>query len=305
MEKLGIQTYNKFLGVYDADDAWEVPKAEGAIALKTCTNMDINKNYKLKFRPGQTLVLAGNYRNLWSNGSIFFATKDNNLYRIYPEQAYNTELLYTGINEDQLSYANVGDLIYITNNSIILAYENNVIRALRSPNRTYRGKMPAGHLIELFKSRMFIAKEVDSKHLLIQSEAANYEQYDERDDTSFQAFTEKLTMLSAVGDGLFVSSDRTYFLNGSNLSQMRMTRVDDYKAIPGTARKIRGVTVKGEYYSDAVIWESESGICIGGNGGKFTNLTEGRKDVSSATIGASYINISGEITQFVVNTKGG
>ena len=304
MNKTDIITYNKFLGVYRIEDPLLISKIKDAIALKTATNFDITKSFQLRSRDGRTLVLSGNYKNLWSNGSIYLATKNSMLYRIYPGSIFTEALLYMSILEDQVDYANIGDLIYITDNNQVLVFDTNTIRPLRSTTRYYKAPMPGGHLIELYKSRMFIAKEVSNKHLIIQSEGGNYERYDQRDDSSFQAFPEKLSMLKGVNDGLFVSSDRTYFLEGNNLNNMKMTRVADYKAISGTAKKVKGLVIGGEYYSDAVLWESERGICIGGNGGKFINLTEGRQSLSAAINGTSYIKL-GEINQFVVNTKGG
>ncbi len=94
MDKLPIVTYDKFLGVYSVDSPWEIPKVDNAIALKTCTNFDINKNFKLKFRNGRALTaLTGVYKNLWSNGSYSFATKLGDLYRVFPATTFTETLI--------------------------------------------------------------------------------------------------------------------------------------------------------------------------------------------------------------------
>jgi hypothetical protein len=236
MERTDVVTYNRFIGVYGVEDAWEIPKEEGAIALKTATNLDINKRYKLKFRNGRTLKLSGDYKNLWSNNSVWFAVKGNDLYRILPGVTFTESLLTLNVGSTYMSYVGVGDLVYMTNNSIIQVWDTDEIRSLRSTSRTYKRSMPPGHLLELYKGRMFIAREVSDKHLIIQSEAGNYERYDSRDDKSYATFTSKVTMMEGVEDGMFITSDRTYFLEGNSLMDMRMTRVSDTTAIIGTAK---------------------------------------------------------------------
>lgn len=317
MDKLPIVVYNKFLGVYSAGDSYDLPSGEGAIALVTATNVDINKYFKIKSRGGRAKKLTGDYSNLWSNNSVIFATKGSNLYMLtldISDLSMSEVLVQQGVGIGPMSYESIGSLVYLTNNISIYAYEDGAIRSLRSTDIQFRNTMPPGYLLELHRSRMFIAKTIQTfgssgyvrdQEILMQSEAGNYERYDTRDDKSWQSFPSKLTMIKSVGDGLFVSADKTYFLDGSHLGieGMRVTKVDDYPAILGTPKKIRGATIADEYYDNAVLWETELGICVGGSGGKFKYLTEGRKDKSTANSGASYIK-QGEINQYVVNTKG-
>lgn len=312
-----VVTYNKFLGVYSSGDSQDIPKPEGAIALVTADNMDINKYFKLKSRPGRTLKLSGDYKNLWSDGSVIFATIDNDLYKLVLNQdlTMSATLIQQNVGPGIMNYASIGELAYMTNDTNIYAYQDSAIRALRTTTNQFRKTMPPGYLLELHRSRMFIAKTIQTfdsdsaykrtQEILMQSEAGNYERYDTRDDKSWQSFPTRLTMIKSVGDGLFVSADKTYFLKGSFLGPngMTLTKVDNSSAIFGTAKKIRGAMIAGEYYDNAVLWETELGICVGGSGGRFKYLTEGRKDKSTASIGASYIK-RGEINQYVVNKKG-
>jgi hypothetical protein len=329
MNKMPIVVYNKFLGVYSTGDSYDLPTAEGAVTLVTATNIDINKRFKIKARAGRAKKLTGDYANLWSNNSAIFATKGADLYTLTLDSSdlsMAEVLAQQNVGVGVMNYEGIGGLVYLTNNISIYAYEDGVIRSLRSTDVQFRKTMPPGYLLELHRGRMFIAKTIEtfgddgsgvseykrSQEILMQSEAGDYERYDTRDDKSWQSFPSKLTMIKSVGDGLFVSADKTYFLAGGRLGldagglrddSIRVTKVDDYPAIVGTPKKIRGAMIGGEYYDNAVLWETELGICVGSSGGKFKYLTEGRKDKSTANSGASYIK-QGEINQYVVNTKG-
>lgn len=312
-----VVTYNKFLGVYSAGDSYDIPKGEKAIALVTANNVDINKYFKLKSRPGMSLKLSGDYKNLWSNSLVIFATLGSNLYKLTLNQdlTMSATLVQQDVGLGRMNYAGIGDLVYMTNDITIYVYQDGAIRVLRSTTNQFRKTMPPGYLLELHRGRMFIAKTIQTfdsdsaykrdQEILMQSEAGNYEAFDTRDDKSWQSFPTRLTMIKSTGDGLFVSADRTYFLKGSYLGPdgMKLTKVDDSPAILGTAKKVRGAMIAGEYYDNAVLWETELGICVGGSGGRFKYLTEGRKDKSTASSGASYIK-RGEINQYVVNKKG-
>lgn len=321
MYKMPIVVYNKFLGVYSAGDSFDLPRGEGAIALVAGTNVDINKYFKIKSRSGRSKKLTGDYKNLWSDNSVIFATKGADLYTLTLDSdlSMSEVLVKQNVGVEVMNYGSIGGLVYLTNNISMLAYEDGAIRSLRSTDIQFRKTMPSGYLLELYRSRMFIAKTIEtfgddssgvseykrSQEILMQSEAGNYERYDTRDDKSWQSFPSKLTMIKSVGNGLFVSADKMYFLDGTHLGAggMRMSKVDDYPAIVGTAKGVRGAMIAGEYYDNAVLWETELGICIGGPGGSFKYLTEGRKAKSTANSGASYIK-QGVINQYVVNTKG-
>jgi hypothetical protein len=320
MEKLPIVVYNKFLGVFSNFDTYDLPRGDGAIALKTGTNIDINQFFKIKFRDGRAKKLTGDYKNIWSNGSVIFATLGEDLYKLtldLSDLSMTATTAKLGVGLGTMNYESIGDITYMTNDNVILAHEDDVIRDLRTTTITFRKTMPPGYLLELHRGRMFIAKTIQTfgdnssnvteykrdQEVVINSDARSYEMYDTRDDKSWQSFPTKLTMMKSVHSGMFISADKTYYVEGSAFGKMKLNKVDDLPAIKGTPAKVRGATIGGEYYDNAALWETEAGICVGGSGGKFKYLTKDRKAKSTALRGASYIK-RGVINQYVSNTKG-
>ena len=78
----------------------------------------------------------------------------------------------------------------------------------------------------------------------------------------------RVTLLKAVDDGVYVSSDQTYFLAAPGTKDVVRKPVLPYRAVEGAAVSM---TDDGN-----VMWLSERGFVLGGNGGEVKNLTEGQ-----------------------------
>jgi hypothetical protein len=97
----------------------------------------------------------------------------------------------------------------------------------------------------------------------------------------FFMYPERITMLIAVDDGIYLSSDQTYFLSGTpEKGKITQDHVFPYRAIEGAATNFPD--------SNDAVWRSERGIVIGHSGGKAENVTESQialDTVQRATIG--------------------
>jgi hypothetical protein len=119
---------------------------------------------------------------------------------------------------------------------------------------------PLGHLVDYESGRLHVA--VDT--LVIPTEALRYGLC--RLD-NYAAFPERVTLLKAVEDGLYVSADETYFISGLGTPGVKQRTVLPFRAIAGAACNVPGST--------DVMWLSERGFVRGGNGGAVRLLTDG------------------------------
>ncbi len=85
-------------------------------------------------------------------------------------------------------------------------------------------------------------------------------------EKSFFILPERVTLLKAVADGLFVSSNQTFFLPAAGTDQVQLQLKAPYKAIEGAAASLPN--------SEDVIWLSERGRVRGTAGGQIENVTE-------------------------------
>ena len=130
--------------------------------------------------------------------------------------------------------------------------------------------MVPGHLIEYFNGRLYVARDNE----IWFSDPMALMRTDRR--RNFKQLPSRITLLSAVEDGIYVSDlERTYFMGGGDPGEAVLIDKADYPAIPHTAQKIDAARIGGLGLSgSAVLWASRMGICLGAAGGQFKNLTE-------------------------------
>jgi hypothetical protein len=138
--------------------------------------------------------------------------------------------------------------------------------------------LPSGQLIEYYNGRLYVAVG----NLVLFTEALRYGLYNPT--MHYYMFPERVTLLKAVDDGLYISSDITYFIGGDPKMHSKggatptdLTPLLPYKAIEGAACDLS--------YTHDVMWLSERGFIIGSSGGKFKNLTEDRIAMDDAARG--------------------
>jgi hypothetical protein len=120
---------------------------------------------------------------------------------------------------------------------------------------------PCGQLIEHRYGRIYIAAD----NILYFTDPLRYGGVHAHH--GFLMFPERITLLIAVEDGLYVSSDETYFLQGTpEQGKITQQKVLPYKAIEGSQAHFPN--------SNDVVWRSERGIVIGKAGGSVKNVTE-------------------------------
>lgn len=151
----------------------------------------------------------------------------------------------------------------------VVAYDVNGPFGIGQQLKTqFMNKPPTGQLIEQFNGRLYIA----SGNLVYFTEPLRYGLV--HTVNGYFMFPERVTLLKSVTDGMYVSSEATYFLpNG--MKDAKLEPMLPYRAIEGAACNLPD--------SHDVMWLSERGFVLGGSGGKTDNLTEDRIAIDTAT----------------------
>jgi hypothetical protein len=198
-------------------------------------------------------------------------------------------------------YLDVAGAVYLTNGTIIGYLQESNFRAFPDPQQTYKTPMVPGHLIEYFNGRLYVARDNE----IWFSDPMALMRTDRR--RNFKQLPSRITLLSAVEDGIYVSDlERTYFMGGGDPGETVLIDKADYPAIPCTAQKIDAERIGGLGLSGpAILWASRMGICLGASGGQFRNLTEDyyriQGDLSS---GSSLLRKRGDSHQYLVSLRG-
>lgn len=288
----GITIYRGSSGLNNKLDPTRIrfdPEA-GIGELAIAVNIDIDGSGRISRRKGYDRVVSGSSHSLFPFGNICFVVVDGYLSILYPDFSYKAILK---VSEGRMSYVAVGDRVYFANNKEkgyieeeeVFPWEKGEYVGPDTTKVLY--DPPVGHLLEVYNGSMYIAQE----RVLWYSEPFNYCAFEL--GKGYLLFSSRLTMLRAVKDGLFVSTEEaTFFLSGVVPRELIQRKVADYSAIEGTDVLVEGSKIgrdeldKGILNERVAIWTSQEGICIGGPRGFFKNLTERKLTYSSAKEGA-------------------
>jgi hypothetical protein len=124
---------------------------------------------------------------------------------------------------------------------------------------------PPGQLLEYYRGSIYIA----SGNAVLHTSPLRYGLYDPR--TDFYLYGERVTLLAAVEDGIYISADQTYFLSNAGTTDTARRHANQeavfpYRAVEGAVCKMKD--------THEVMWLSERGIIVGADGGKVKNITE-------------------------------
>ena len=105
--------------------------------------------------------------------------------------------------------------------------------------------MVPGHLIEYFNGRLYVARD----NQIWFSDPMALMRTDKR--RNFKQLPSRVTLLSAVEDGIYVSDlERTYFMGGGDPGEVALIDKADYPAIPYTAQKIDAARIGDSGFPD-------------------------------------------------------
>jgi hypothetical protein len=125
---------------------------------------------------------------------------------------------------------------------------------------------PPGDILEYHNGRIYIA----NNNILWFTEPLRYGLV--KPMKGFLQFPKRITIVKAVDDGIYVCSDRTYWVSGVDTPQFHQREVLPYGGVFGTGINIPNF--------DAVAWFSKRGICFGGENGEVLNIMQDRVAVA-------------------------
>ena len=158
--------------------------------------------------------------------------------------------------------------------------------------------MPAGSIIRYWRGRVFVV--VGS--LVYFSQPYNYGLYDPTYNVI--QFEEPVTLWEPVETGIYMSSDKTYFIEGGRSlegpkldpSSWHRNHIFPYRAIFGTSAQSEKET--------AVYWMSERGVIKGDDQGKAVNVQEEHIAMGPAQQGAGLYRSANGIRQYIASLSG-
>lgn len=159
--------------------------------------------------------------------------------------------------------------------------------------------LPPGVFLTLYKARVLLVENYN----LWCSMSYSYELCNRGID--YMSFPKPINMVCVVDDGLWIGTEQeTYFMSG-DIPPYKIEKTIPYGIVEGqwasdvSGEKLLRDDIKGK----VAIWGSTKGICVGGAGGFFLNLTENNYNFPVAIAGHGILRENNEMNQFVMFLK--
>lgn len=264
--------------------------------LVEASDVDLGDRMEVAVREGYLRKVSGALHSGWStpDGTRAYCVEAGVL-----KQFLGTSVasLLTLSTNDPCVFEEVNSVVVFTNGTDIGLIDAVGASLFAAPTGQFKRAMPAGQALAFYDGRLWVA----SQNVLTRSDPYDIEQADERlADIPLPGI---ITMLTPVDDGLWVGyGDVTAFLKGGDEAY---SEVAPYDAIAGTV--CRG---KAEWFGlegitgNVIAWRSSRGVCLGGSGGRFVNLSEEQVAMPSGDTGAAMLRHFQGRTHYVSAVRG-
>lgn len=111
----------------------------------------------------------------------------------------------------------------------------------------------------------------------------------------FFQFSEAVTVIEPVTNGIWIVADKTYFYAGGGPDTFDPKLVFEYGALPGTSQRVPN--------SNDVMWTSIRGVVMADASGQAKNLQEENVAVETGVAGASIIREEDGVRQFITTIR--
>lgn len=285
----------RFFGVNNVDEAYRlfpvVKDNVNVYPVREANNIDIDNTYAASSRSGYTSVLSGtDIHSLWSDGARCFYVDGTSLKEL--DVNYNSTVLRVVTSSARMVYVHVNDRYYFTNGYEIGYIKGAATYGCMDPSREFKLPLPAGSHIEYFMGCLFVSVR---NVLYISDPLCDY--YDTR--TGYRQFTDDITMIRAVDNGLYISDKKVWFVRGKGNDEFNRVEVESSPAIPYTDVRTSAESMGYGVSGDVALWTAASGICIGDSGGTVKNLTEDRYHMAEYGRGSAFIRNKENVMHYV------
>lgn len=279
-----------FLGMNNVQDKARLrqPTRDNPYAeVAEIVNAEVTDTYSIRRRQGAGLVYPGTVHSLWSNGAEAYFVEGSNIMRLFRSAAgsYGATALRALVAPTMpMSYWQVNNVTVCSNGIDLFFLENGSDFDFQAPTENFKEKTLAGHIVALFKRRLYVA--VGS--VLYYTDADDLERMDERDDPF--AFPSLITMVRPLENGIYVSAGATYWMAGNSPDEFTLRLVDEDPAIKGSDVNVdAGLLGLNGVTGNVAMWTTKSGIMLGLDEGTTENLTDGRLSYDVGTAGSATI----------------
>jgi hypothetical protein len=275
------------------------PASIAADQMTVAENIDLDGVGGFSRRKGRTSVaLMSSPHSLWSSedDAVAFYGYDSTLKRFWSDET-STDLLSLS-TDDKISFVQVNNVIVFSNGTDIGYVKDGEAELMPTPTEQFKIAMAAGVFIAFYNGRLY-ALGHDG---LYYSDPYTITQMDERN--CIIPLLGAPTMLIALKDGLWVGKDdKVIWLSGGNPEEFTYTEYSD-SVVPGTAvvnssTKRLGLKIEGKF----AVWTSDSGICVGANGGAYQIITEDYLAVKKAESGTGFIREANGLVHYITSLQ--
>ena len=289
--------FKKFLGIDNTSDLTsDRIKGQGIFAYE-CDNVDIDDENKPHRRDGDSeLVVSGSEKHsIWSDGEIFLYVDGTSFKKLNTDDSVTT--LITGIDPtDRMAYVKDNNTIFFSNSSIVGYVVNGLSYSFPDPNQTFKTRMVGGQLLEVFNNRLYAANGPN----LFFSDATVKTRMDKRKNAI--AFHNRITMLKAVLDGLYVGiDDAVFFLKGTDpITDFIQMKITDNGVKEGSAIAVDDDDIGRGATGRTVYWTSQTGAVYKGfPGGAVIQCQGGLFAIDNLDIGTAILKYDHGYQQYV------
>ncbi len=296
--------------------------------LQRAVNIDIDDTGHVRRRRGATKLASGAFHSLFeADDTTLYVVKDGVLCRLLPNNA--TVSLGTTIGARRVAYVQVASQIYFSSGAMsgVIYPDDQVgpwgasngqnvwISPVVRPTETLpdtRGRLlgppPMAEHLAYFNGRIYLA----NGSTLWATELYLYHYVDKT--RNFQQYESPITMVAAVGNGIYVGTETAvYFLSGT-FTEMRRETVLRVGALPGSVVRLPAEAASPPQLREngisqtrpAIAFMTPDGLCLGLDSGQCYNLTESRMVFPEAQqVAAMYRQQDGMGQYVAVSSTGG
>ena len=262
----------KFDGFHGIDNISDITEmiTRGGVYLSEGWNIDIDCDLQIRSSGGFEKIIDGMSHSLWGVLNFGLFIKDGQLNRLNSDRSVD---FLMNVNPDlKMEYTWVpgAKTVFYTNDEIIGFLYGGICHNLPLAIEPYKQVLPAGHLLEYFNSRLYVATD----EIIRFSDVSALHQFDIR--SAVIPMPGKITMMKSVKDGMYVSvfGDGTYFFPGKDALDFTADKFTDAVAILYSGVLVEGDELtRGKGIGNIVIWSSTQGVFIGYPGGEVKNVS--------------------------------
>ena len=320
-------SFDSFSGIKNVVKAWSLTPRD----LERAVNIDLDDAGKVRRRRGRTLVRTEPHHSLFvSDNGKLIGVRDQQLGVIRANYDFKPLGVEVGARPptSQVAYVQVGDDIYFSS-----PHEAGVISESAETSRPWGpsadiwlspvvnptpglpaiagrllGAPPLAGYLTYWNGRIYLAQG----RTLWATELYLYGMVDKT--RNFFQFEADITMLGAVGDGVYVgTAEGCWFLTGSNIKELKRTRVLDSAVIPGSMVSMPSEMANppqvdlgaDQPVSLALLFMTVNGYCAGQNSGQCYNLSEAKMIFPEAASASALYRKQDGLHQYVAVLNSG